>query len=543
MSMNLRHCVSRILRCLAALAALAVGLQPVAAQQPPHSVLYGFTAFPYDLTVEAESRIDALISANASLYAIHMDECMPWAEALADKPFPKWLEESWKKDRGRIGAHQTVYVAVTPTSMDRHSLAPACGAREGSAGRLPSQLRNAKLSDAAVKRAYVNFVKRVVQTFNPKFLNIGIEISELALKHPKDWPAFQELFLHTYREVKQAHPEIQIGIEMVLQTLLVPKVAALVKPAVEASDYLGISFYPYASSFGEYFGAPRLPPPPAQWRNALDWLRGYTSKPIAICETGYTTESLVIKEAGGLPIIGDATLQKAFLEDIVATAKRDQYLFVVWFVLVDYTRLLAAMPGAKEWMRIWVHAGLFTPTLEPKPAWDVWQLWKQQDGAASPARGTVVRPAAATPLPGPVEALQCSGASTVQTSNDAPRPGMRSTLWIVRYAKDWELCRTSVAPDAKARGVRLWIKSDKSDQLLLRLEERSGEAFFELVPAGPQWQEIKVPFSRFKLDPQTRRDGRLLADQIELLWIGEGAGVDGATGSRAVWIADLGFYE
>ena len=255
--MSVRRGRSGFLRATAVVAALCTAAATTAAQGGPKGVLYGFTAFPYDLTDEAERRMDELIAANANLYAIHMDECLPWAEALAGTALPTWLEDNWRKDRARITPGQFVYIAVTPTANDRHSLATACGASEGSAGRLPAALRGAKFGDANVKRAYVNYIRRVIEIFDPQFLNIGIEISELALRHPQDWPAFQGLFLHAYGEIKRTNPGIRIGIEMVLQSLLVPKVAALVKPAVEASDYLGLSFYPYASSFGEFFGAPR----------------------------------------------------------------------------------------------------------------------------------------------------------------------------------------------------------------------------------------------------------------------------------------------
>src|SRR5262245_32728420 len=199
--MNLRRAWSPLRRVLPLLAALVAGAAPLAAQQPP-GVLYGFTAFPYDLTEEAERRLDGLIAENANLYAIHMDECLPWAEALADAPLPGWLMDSWRKDRARIAAGQTVYVAVTPTAMDRHSLMKPCGARDGADGTMPRELRGARLDADAVKRAYVNYVRRIVAHFRPSYLNIGIEISELALKHPQDWPAFQDLFQHTYREIK-----------------------------------------------------------------------------------------------------------------------------------------------------------------------------------------------------------------------------------------------------------------------------------------------------------------------------------------------------
>ncbi|MFN6977418.1 MAG: hypothetical protein ACK4OP_04800, partial [Gemmobacter sp.] len=56
-------------------AALALAAATGAAQEP----LWGFTAFPYDLTPESEDRVHDVIRKHANLFAIHMDNCLPWA--------------------------------------------------------------------------------------------------------------------------------------------------------------------------------------------------------------------------------------------------------------------------------------------------------------------------------------------------------------------------------------------------------------------------------------------------------------------------------
>src|SRR5215510_13979112 len=98
--------------------------------QQEQGVLYGFTAFPYDLTLEAIDRVHEIILPNSNLYAVHFDRCLPWREALENKPFPEWLQRDWQDIKDHIPATHTVYVAVTPTAIDRHSLAPACGEKE-----------------------------------------------------------------------------------------------------------------------------------------------------------------------------------------------------------------------------------------------------------------------------------------------------------------------------------------------------------------------------------------------------------------------------
>jgi hypothetical protein len=195
------------------------------------------------------------------------------------------------------------------------------------------------------------------------------------------WPEYAALFSHVYDAIKADAPATQIGAEFVLQSLMHHGVGPLVKSVVDKSDYLGLSFYPYGSSWGTYFGAPALPAGLDEWRKPLAWVRGYTSKPIAVCETGYITKNLRL-ESVGLQFSGNPERQASFLRDLLDAAMRDRYAFLVWFVPVDYDRLLAKLKDAGEWKRIWMHAGLFDSDLRPKPAWAV---WREFVAAARPA--------------------------------------------------------------------------------------------------------------------------------------------------------------
>jgi hypothetical protein len=341
---------------------------------PTSQVLFGFVPFPYDLTLEAINKVHEVILPNSNLYVRHGDGCLPWEQTLSGEPFPEWLIDDWNDTLERIPDTHTVYISVTPTDVERVNLAPACGEDESTPADIPEELKGARFNDPLVKEAYLNYVRRAVEHFNPSYINIGIEISELALREPEKWPEFEELYDFVFSEIKAESPGIKIGAEFVLQSLLLPRVADMVKPLVERSDYVGISFYPYGSEFGEFFGAPPLPDPPAQWQEPLAWLRTYTDKPVAIAETGYTTKNQIV---GEITFPGNEALQKDFLEDLVKFAKEDNYIFVVWFVPVDYERLLEKLPGHPETSLIWVNAGLFDANVQPKPAWEEWQKFAE----------------------------------------------------------------------------------------------------------------------------------------------------------------------
>lgn len=338
---------------------------------PATTVMHGFTAFPYELSETVTDRVYDAILPHSNLVAIHRDSCLPWEAVLSAANFPVWFQRDIDDIKRRIPPTHTIYLAVTPTAPDRFSLAPNCGARESEDSPLPAELVGKQFDHARVKQAYYQYVLRMVDHFQPTYLNLGIEISELVLRKPELWSSYEALYDDVYVRLKAARPSLQIGAEFVLQSLLAPRVAQAVKPLVERSDYIGISFYPYGSDFGVALGAPALPAPPAQWREPLAFLRHFTSKPIGIAETGYTTKDIFLPGAKIL-FPGNEALQRDFLRDLIATATRDRYLFVVWFVPIDYERLLEQAPDLPEESHIWVNAGLFDRQQRAKPAWQEW---------------------------------------------------------------------------------------------------------------------------------------------------------------------------
>jgi hypothetical protein len=360
-----------MMRRLAMLVAVILALAAPARAEP----LYGFTAFPFDLTPESEDAVHRIIRKHANMFAIHMDQCLPWREVIEDRPNPAWLEQTWRDVQKRIPKGYPVYLAMTPTADDRQSLAPACGASEGEPAAHPDEIAGRSFDDPAVIAAYVKYLQRNIDRFKPRYVNIGIEMSELSLRKPEGWPAFETLYIAAAAAIRESHPQVKIGIELVLQSLLEPRVADQVRPAMEASDFMCLSFYPYATEAGVAWGAPALPPPPDQWRQALDWVRGYATKPLAMCETGYPTQDVTLNSIG-IRLPGNADQQLQFVTDLVAVARRDEYLFVIWFITVDYEKLLAQMPGATEVMWIWTYTGLFDSGLNPKPALSAWPIDK-----------------------------------------------------------------------------------------------------------------------------------------------------------------------
>jgi len=539
------------------LAALVVAiLVPMIATTASGAPLRGFTAFPYDLSLQAIDRVHEVILPSSNLYAIHLgpgnsEECMPWNDLLADRPAPEIVRREWSDIRRRIPASHVVYVATTPVSLDFRSPWPACD-HEGRT-RPPVRPWRERLDHPELIEAYGRHAKRVVDFFRPRFLVLGIEISEIALRNPTEWSRVEVLFDRVYRRLKAEHPDLQIGMEFILQSLLLPRVATLVRPLVERSDFLCLSFYPYGSSLGVLHGAPPLPEPPDQWIQPLNWVRKYTSKPIAVCETGDLSSDVNLQDYG-LRLSGDPDRQARFLRDLIHIAHRDRYLFLVWFVPVDYDRLYARLPKGAGWKQLWLHAGLFDKDLRPKPAWAVWQDWMRGVMPEAGPPTTVQAPTSETPRGGGAppsvrlgfkdakDLFVCSSGEV--GLDEATRGGSGAVMrWQFRYEKDWVWCAREVARGGLRRtsAVRFRVRGDRESRIAIRLDESGGESFFAIVPVTREWREEVVSLANFGRDTSTRGNGRLEPDQVVRVVLADGAGLEGASGRQTIWVADLTF--
>lgn len=511
------------------------------ASEPPAQAagpLFGFTLFPYDTTLEAHEKTHEVADANSTLYVIQLTNGIPWAEALKDQAFPREVQNEWDDFAKRIPGGRAVYVALAPMAEDREALAPAS---KGSS--VPATIKGARFDDRSVKTAYLNYARRAVDRFKPLYLNLGIESGELAFRKPDRWPQFADLFEHVRSALKKDHPELMIGISFGLQSLTQKAVADRVKPLVDSCDYLGLSFYPYMSPFHEKYGIAALPPPPDEWRRPLAWVRSYTSKPIAMCETGYTTDNVAISSPS-INMKGTPDLQQQYLIDLAATARTDSYAFVVWFLPVDYDALAAKMPGGGGPALIWRHIGFHDKELRAKPAWETWKRI---------VAGESVPPAPSSPAtttPSPLLALGFAQAAelfstlppaTTDLDSAGPSPGVRAMRWSYTYAKGkWPWCHRALPQGdlANAKGMSLAVKSDRAAPIVVLLKERDGEAYVATVDLTSEWRTVNLSWADFVLDPKTRKNGALNPEQAAEIVVSEPAGsLENASGNRSVWFA------
>ncbi len=360
---------ARVVEAADVLPAESSGVDKKSEKSAGSTTYFGFTPFPYDFSLEAVAKTREIIVPHSTLFALHYDDGVPWKECLAGAPLPQRIQRNWDNDMKSIPPGHVVYVAITPLDTDRENLAPATGEEEKMA--MPKELRGVPLDSELVKKAYLDYARRAVRQFHPRYLNIGIETGQLMVRNFQRWPEFERLYEYVRTELKNEFSDVQIGISFGLGDLRSEKTAAAAKKLIAQSDYLGISFYPYGSPFDEKFGArPYRGEKP--WVEPLTWLRTYADKPIAICETGFTTQDIEVSQYD-LQMQGSLESQAAYTRELFEFAAQDKYLFVVWFLAIDYDKLYAKMPPGSEVMKLWRNIGFIDGELRPKPAWEIWK--------------------------------------------------------------------------------------------------------------------------------------------------------------------------
>ena len=231
-----------------------------------------------------------------------------------------------------------------------------------------------------VRKAYLNFVRWIVTTFEPRYLGLASEINTYMDAHPEDAPNFISLYNEAYRTIKVLSPGTQVFVTFQWDDLrnMISEAAEGRTPdtinweQMEAFephlDLWAISSYPYFVFGGD------TPIPPDYYTPLLN----RTGKPLAVAEGGFSTGSV-----GALNL--DYDDQIGYLEAI-----HDQLgeRLTFWVYLLLYDLDMEAL--GEQWYQLGLDTDDFgTLSLfsdigfkhdpgSPKPALEVWDMYREE---------------------------------------------------------------------------------------------------------------------------------------------------------------------
>lgn len=387
------------------------------------SFALALSSFAYDQVPDQaldDSVLDqlyAVIAADADMVMHHFDRGVPWTEALFDdfsSPDPPYSEnvlDVWSKHRARTPAGHQVAISVNPLGVPRDRLAPYWGFGEGfylddelgivgtgvSADYhdrlLPVPFDTMAFDDPAVKAAYLNYLRRIIDYFDPDYLVTGVEVNLLVdSTDSSHFDAWLELQQFVYTELKAdpayaATPLVvsiagefllddEIGVPLLIDNIQDPALRSRHESALVAlaqyADVIGLSLYPTKTRFV----ANQIPV--YVFDQLFERIGELTSKTFAITETGFPSTSFTLDT---VTVDGSPEKQARYLELLLAEAQASGKVeFVTNFSARDITPYMdrlreraAAEPPLEsaaliDFFRSFEYIGLYDADGQAKPA-------------------------------------------------------------------------------------------------------------------------------------------------------------------------------
>jgi hypothetical protein len=332
----------------------------------------GFTPHPYDFNDAAFKATYDFISLHGDIIAQHLDEGVPWQDALDGSPFDANVLADINRRVALTTKDQTVFLSITPLDLTRSGLAKNWG--KDSHLPLPETWATRRLDDPHVTAAFCNYARRMIGYFHPRYVAYGIEVSEMA-RSPDTAAAFVGFSAAIYGTLKREFPDIAFFPTFTLGDAVDldrPHVA-FVRALLPYADVLAVSTYPYVWD-GIGGDASRIP---------ADWFAKFAAiapeKPLAISETGFIAQTFTHHKAG-VTIPGSPEQQAAYVSFLLTASQELHATFVIWYVPIDYDRLwnLMAKQGADEWFRQWISSGLQDAEFANRPGLAIWDGWLQK---------------------------------------------------------------------------------------------------------------------------------------------------------------------
>jgi len=384
------------------------------------SFLLGLTPSLYDhnpggaMIPGVLDNVMGVTAGSADMVTYWFDGGVPWPEAYSDTfasaelPYSAHVRETWAAFKTRQRAGLRSMVAVNPLGIPPVRLAPYWGLGEGfyqdeaftpigngiigdyTDRMLPGPWSSYALDSEPVKRAYLNYCRRIIEYFQPDYLVTGVEVNLVHDENPVLFAQWLELQRFVYQQLRAnpAYARTKIVVSLVAehfitdelgQSLIVrPRHAdpaayhlAAVPAIAEVTDVIGLSVYPIKTRYLSHQF------PANFFYDLFTKLREVTDKPLGITETGFPAASFTVS---GMPYVSDPAKQDRFLRILFSEVKRAGGVeFVNLYAIRDLTAHLTKLRARAgevppfmsaqlaEFYKFFEFMGLYDAAGQPRP--------------------------------------------------------------------------------------------------------------------------------------------------------------------------------
>ena len=325
----------------------------------------GFSTWSYGPTINNKLDTYNFISSFADIYSEQVDDKIPWKSWINGLDLPGEFLDDIEDRRTIRPANKDLILSVSLLNTDRSDLS------EDVDGTTPSYF---SFNDDHIKDAYYKHLKFLVDTLDPQYLIMAMEVNDLRIKSESRWHEYLLLASDLRSRLKTAYPELKVSESVTLHNWYQPDISdpnayiAEIANHVNQLDFAAISFYPFFK--GQHTQA--------EFQSTFDFLHGQVTIPIAFVETAHLAEDLNV-EAFNLSIDGTPCEQNAYLETLITNAQHENYEFIIWWTHRDYDALWDTFPPeVQDIGRLWRDTGLIDENGNSRAAFITWRnvLWK-----------------------------------------------------------------------------------------------------------------------------------------------------------------------
>lgn len=339
-------------------------------KQPEVRTFYmGTTPWPADFTNEEVDSAYRFLESSCDLISQHIDDGIPWEEALTAVPWPTSLEQDLQYRRSR--STKAVFLSVSALDLSRKQKAAYYRVSSQSQAIKDAWAARA-FDDPQVITAYVNYMKRLIQLFNPIYVNYGVE-SNLLTWDPVAFARYKNFLAQVYSQLKTAYPAIPFMVSFMVDES--DSGLGYARQLLPYTDIVGLSAYPYVAVSSSNSGNTDPAAFPSNYFQRYFDLA--PEKKLAFAETGYLAQPLSIP-ALSFSKNGTAAWQQQYLEKVLNYCQQQQAVFLIWFCAKDYNAGTARIQAAGLYepiFSLWEDTGLIDEKGMRRPAHTSWMQW------------------------------------------------------------------------------------------------------------------------------------------------------------------------
>ncbi|MDC1283771.1 hypothetical protein N8Z19_00025 [Saprospiraceae bacterium] len=205
--------------------------------------------------------------------------------------------------------------------------------------------------DAKIADLFKKDMLRLIETYDPDFINLGVEVNYYALTSSEGFEAFAPLFRTLKKELKQLNPRLIVGLSYQLELLYghhvswnESKTLVTLDNLLGDLDFLGISTYPNMVSEKKQSDV-------LFSTNYLDSISETYALPIGISETAVSSK------------LYDPDQRETYVKSVFEKANNLDFKFVIWGSIIDVVQ-------DDSWSN---KIGLLDKDGFPKKEYDIWR--------------------------------------------------------------------------------------------------------------------------------------------------------------------------